>query len=249
MSEEKAVHLAQHPEHGFQSDMPYNVGIMVVGDPSPPQGERTIVITGTPRGGTTMVAECVGTLGVPIGVSIPAGEESFNLEDPEFQAVLHLESPGEIDMPALRTLILRRNMAHKIWGFKLPMALNSLSILEQELRNPQFVLVFRDPLAVSSREVISVGLDAMYAMRRALVWQERMIDFAESSGARCLLLSYEKALQFPEIAVDLLASWCGLEVTAERRQQALTPMQANRGPYLAAVRKIRDRQDSGSAGA
>lgn len=183
---------------------------MVVGDPSPPQGERTIVITGTPRGGTTMVAGCVGTLGVPIGVSIPAGEESYNLEDPEFQSVLHRESPGEIDLAALRALIVRRNSAHQVWGFKLPMALNSLPILEQELRNPRFVLVFRDPLAVSSHEVISVGLDAR-------------------SQWTC----------WP--------GWCGLEVTAECRKQAIVPMEANRGPYLAAVRKIRDKQDSESA--
>ena len=191
-----------------------------------------------------MVAECLGTLGLPIGVTVPATESRFNLEDPEFQALLSRESPGEIDLPSLRALILRRNADHRVWGFKLPMALNSLPLLEQELRNPQFILIFRDLIAVSSREVVAVGIEAIHAMRRALVWQERMIDFVESSGSRCLVLSYEKALQFPDIVVSLLASWCGLEVPEERLHQACAAIEANRGPYLQAVGKIRKASDA-----
>jgi hypothetical protein len=188
------------------------------------------------------VAECLGTLGLPIGLTIPAADSHFNLEDPEFQKLLHRESPGEVDLVALRDLIQRRNRDYAVWGFKLPMALNSLPLLEQELRAPQFILIFRDPIAVSSREVIAVGLEVIQAMRRALVWQERMIDFVESSNARCLLLSYEKALQFPDIVVGLLASWCGLEVPEEQLYKACAVIEANRPPYLRAVRKIRDQQ-------
>jgi len=244
MSEEKQVFLAQHPEHGFLSELPYNTGIMVVGNPAPADPERTIVITGTPRGGTTMVAECLRTLGLPLGVTGPATGAQFNLEDPEFQTLLGRESPGEIDLQSLRALALRRNLEHRVWGFKLPMALNSLPILEQELRGPQFIMIFRDPIAVSSREVVAVGIEAVDAMRRTLIWQERMISFVESSSARCLLLSYEKALQFPEITAGMLASWCGLEASTERLNQAAATIEANRTSYLTAVREIRDQQDA-----
>ena len=64
--------------------------------------------------------------------------------------------------------------------------------------------------------------------RRTLIWQERMIDFVESSAARCLLLSYEKALQFPQITAGTLASWCGLETSEERLGQAAATIEANR---------------------
>jgi len=239
MSEQRPVHLAQHPEHGFASDQPYNTGIMVVGDISPPPAQRTIVIAGTPRGGTTMVAEVLATLGVPMGIPVPPPVEQFNFEDPEFQTLLHMESPGEVDLASLRALVLQRNLDHAVWGFKLPTALNSLAILEQELRNPQFILVFRDVVAVSSREVVSVGFDATHAMRRALVWQERMLDFVETSGAKCLLISYEKALQFPDIALDLLISWCGLEPPRTLRDKGRATMEANRPAYLRAVSEIR----------
>ena len=248
MSEEKPVYLAQHPEHGFMSELPYNTGIMVAGNPAPEDRERTIVITGTPRGGTTMVAECLRTLGLPIGVTGPATGPRFNLEDPEFQTLLGRESPGDIDLQSLRALVLRRNLENRVWGFKLPMALNSLPILEQELRNAQFILIFRDAIAVSSREVVAVGIEAIDAMRRTLVWQERMIDFVESSSAGCMLLSYEKALQFPQITAGMLANWCGLEVSEERLSQAAATIEANRTSYLRAVREIRDQQDSEAAG-
>jgi hypothetical protein len=244
MHEEKQVYLAQHPEHGFLSELPYNTGIMVVGNPTPSDRDRTIVITGTPRGGTTMVAECLRTLGLPIGVTGPATGSRFNLEDPDFQTLLGRESPGEIDLQSLRALVLRRNLENRVWGFKLPMALNSLPILEQELRGAQFVLIFRDPIAVSSREVVAVGIEAVEAMRRTLIWQERMIAFVESSGAGCLLLSYEKSLQFPHITAGMLANWCGIEASEERIGQAAATIEANRTSYLRAVREIRDQQDA-----
>jgi hypothetical protein len=57
--------------------------------------------------------------------------------------------------------------------------------------------------------------------------------------ARCLLISYEKALQFPEIEVDLLISWCGLEVSEMLREKARATMEANRPAYLRAVSQIR----------
>jgi hypothetical protein len=82
-------------------------------------------------------------------------------------------------------------------------------------------------------------------MRRALVWYERVVDFVESSGARCLLISYEKALQFPDITLDLLISWCGLEISGPVRQRARATVEANRSPYLHAVSQIRKASEAG----
>jgi hypothetical protein len=97
--------------------------------------------------------------------------------------------------------------------------------------------------------VVAVGIEAVDAMRRTLVWHERMIDFVESSGAGCLLLSYEKSLQFPQITAGMLANWCGLEASEERIGQAAATIEANRTSYLRAVREIRDQQDAEAAGA
>jgi hypothetical protein len=236
------AHLAEHPQHGVDSDQPYNIGTLVSGSTAPLSGDGTIVITGTPRGGTTMVAECLATLGLPIGAPVPPEVGQFNMEDREFMKLLHMEQPGPIDMSRLRALIRCRNQQHSVWGFKLPMALNSLPVLLQELRNPRFILVFRDVVAVSIREAIAMRSEAFFAMRRALRWQERMIDFAEDSPAPCQLVSYEKALQFPELFLDAMVKWCGMNVSEERRQLAIATIAANNRNYLLAVSRERQSQ-------
>jgi hypothetical protein len=238
------AHLAEHPQHGVESDQPYNIGTLVSGSMAPLSGDGTVVIAGIPRGGTTMVAECLATLGLPIGAPVPPQVGQFNMEDREFVKFLHMEQPGPIDMNGLRALIRSRNQEHSVWGFKLPMALNSLPVLQEELRNPRFILVFRDVVAVSIREAIAMKSDAFYAMRRALRWQERMIDFAEDSPVACQLVSYEKALQFPELFLDAMVKWCGMSVPEERRLLALSTIAANNSRYLLAVSRQRQRHES-----
>lgn len=236
INETRPIYLIEDGLHGhaFSSDAPYNTGLMVIGDPDSSAPNRTVVVAGIPRGGTTMVAECLVNLGLPMGVPTPA---PYNFEDPEFQDLLHLESPGPLDQPRLESLIERRNAANPVWGFKFPLAINSLGILERALRNPQFILVFRDVAAAAARETISAGIGVTYAMRRGLLLQGRMIAFAESSRAPCMLLSYEKALQFPDVFVNLLVSWCALPASTEQTERAYATVEANRQHYVSDTEK------------
>lgn len=227
--------LVEHPVFSFTSELPYNSGLVAVRADAL-QPDRTTVIAGAPRGGTTMVAECLGVLGLPIGVPIPTPPEMFNYEDPELQAILHCIDPMPVDLTRLREVVASRNQKHSHWGFKLPTALNSLPLLEAELRCPAFVLVMRDLVAIASREYIAMAQDVIRAMHQALVWQQRMIDFAAISASPCLLISYEKALRFPELAVKTLARWAGLNVSPEAHSRAAHCITANRESYLRGVR-------------
>jgi hypothetical protein len=182
-----------------------------------------------------MVAECLGTLGLPLGVPIPAPPELFNYEDLELQAVLHRTEPGPVDLLRLRELAAARNRKYLRWGFKLPMALNSLPLLEQELRSPTFVLVVRDVVAIASRECIAGAVDVLAAIDQATVWHQRMIHFAATSMSPCLLISYEKALQFPGLLAAALARWAGMEASPEDCHRAESCITANRDGYLRGV--------------
>jgi hypothetical protein len=229
-------YLIEHPIFSFGSALPYNTGLVAL-RPDSLRADRTTVVAGAARGGTTMVAECLGVLGLPIGVPIPAPPEMFNYEDPEIQAVLHCIEPGPVDLPRLRELVALRNQNYPLWGFKLPMALNSLPLLEMELRSPAFVLVMRDVVAIASRECIATGVDVTDAMRRAMVWQHTIVEFAATSASPCLLVSYEKALQFPEIVATTLARWTGLDASPEACRRAAASIVANRDGYLRGVRQ------------
>ena len=233
---EKYLRLAEHPLHGFESSLPYNVGIIFSGGMPSTDAQRTLVVTGTPRGGTTAIAQCIATLGVPIGVPVPPAPEQFNYEDPAFLEILQMDIPREVNLEELRNLVRCRNEAHQTWGFKLPMALNSLPVLERELRNPMFVFVFRDLVAVSSREVIANGDHAIAAMARALDWQRRMLDFIAVTASPCLLISYEKALQFADLLPRVLSRWAGLICAESLLNEASTNIAANSNQYLRGVR-------------
>lgn len=183
-----------------------------------------------------MVAECLGVLGLPIGVPIPAPPEMFNYEDPELQAVLHRAEPGQVDLPQLRKLIAIRNELYFRWGFKLPMALNSLSLLESELRHPAFVIVMRDVVATASRENIATAVDFPAALRQAMSWQQRLLDFFAVTTSPCLLVSYEKALQLADLTTAVLAHWAGVEANPEECRRAANHIQPNSEAYLRGVR-------------
>lgn len=222
--------LAEDPKHGFSSDAPRNSGIILIGPHAAQTEARTVVITGLPRGGTTMAAQCLALMGVPMGVKLPPPRHNF--EDKAFQALLQMEEPGPIDMPRLRDLIKSRNDAHPVWGFKLPMAINSLPVLDRELRNPRYILVFRDVVAVGSREVMSAGIEALFAMRRGLALQARMLKFSETSNSPCMLMSYEKALLAPATVVDQITRWCGLTPTEQQREQACSVVRPDDPIYV-----------------
>jgi hypothetical protein len=122
--------LIEHPDFSFNSALPYNTGLVVLRAEGLRE-DRTTVVVGTPRGGTSMVAECLAVLGFPMGVPVPPPPPMINFEDPEFQGVLHRTEPGPVDLGRLRELVATRNQQHPRWGFKLPMALNSLALLPE----------------------------------------------------------------------------------------------------------------------
>ena len=228
--------LSEDPLHGFDSSTPYNTGILICGDALSSEAERTLVVSGAPRSGTTAIAACLAMMGVPMGVPVPPPVHEYNYEDPAFIQMLHMETPRDIDLHGLRDLISQRNGTHAVWGFKLPMALHSLPVLQRELRNPAFVFAFRDPVAVSCREMIATGADAVSAIYRALGWQRVIVEFIASSGAPCLVISYEKALQFPKSLVKTLSRWAGLTCDETVLGRAAAIIAANNGDYLQGVR-------------
>jgi hypothetical protein len=49
----------------------------------------------------------------------------------------------------MKTIVARRNQQHKRWGVKLPLAINHIHWLVDVLRNPIFLVAFRNPVAIA----------------------------------------------------------------------------------------------------
>ena len=161
----------------------------------------TVVVYGVPRGGTTMVAGIVQRCGVDIGLNLPV-----NLEDPDFVA----KKPAEM----IET-IRDRNQDKAIWGWKFPRAANYLPAVHEEIRNPHYIVVWRDIFSTGLRPMRRGG-DIIESLRHAHTIQRINIDTMKKVPGRYLLVSYEKAVLDPWALAEDISAFVGTELKADR---------------------------------
>jgi len=150
---------------------------------------RTIVVFGMPRGGTTMVAGICQRCGIDMGTDLPK-----NLEDQDF-----VNKPLEHMIQSIE----QRNATKPVWGWKFPRASAYLSELEANIRNPLFIVVWRDILSVATRGIKNTG-EMNKSLRVAHNIQTQNLNFVSATPAPVLHVSYEKSIRTPvELAEDI----------------------------------------------
>lgn len=178
---------------------------------------KTVCVLGAPRGGTSAIAGIVRYLGVPMGREV---DEASN-EDTEFRA-----HGGDRDLFAkavnddrrlryiayLRSLVETRNGAHPVWGWKDPIAGLYIADIVDELRNPHFIFVARDLVAIAQREASVAGSAQkvlLAYMRNACNLYGHQVDFLAGYGCPSILVSYERMLRSPGPTASDLAQFLG----------------------------------------
>ncbi len=188
--------------------------------PSRLPDQRTILVTGHFRGGTSMVAGILRMLGLFLGDRIERG----NNEDLEFK---------DAPVSAIRARIRERDAAHHVWGFKYPGVFLTGAEWIDEVRNPIVVCIMRDLLACAQSEVFNRQFaDELDALRSKCDHQTKLMQFLEVVKARrrpFMLISYERALQHPRDVVDSLAAFAGLDAPEETRRNAADFVTPERG--------------------
>ncbi len=185
-----------------------NNGMLVVREEKDAPAERTFIVIGVARGGTTMVAKALHDMGVHMGDRISAVVEDVEVFRP-------MENG---DMGALRQIVTKRNTAYAKWGFKRPAAIGYVRKFESEFRNPNYLIVFRDILAVTNRNRLSVGQEALSGLRIAAQEYVKLAELVDALNAPTMLISYEKALLEPDGFVAGLAAFAGVEDAALLRR-------------------------------
>jgi hypothetical protein len=203
-----------------------NYGFVRLND-TPQQDTATIIVVGLPRSGTSMVAQVLKELGVFMGRLI----DNVVFEDHEMADALE---PGKEHR--LVNLIAGRNAQHRIWGFKRPEAYKQLPNVCAACRNPRVILTFRDILAISLRNNISMQLDPIQSLPRLAREYEALAATIRRLSVPCLLLSYEKAIQFPEKVVGEIADFCGLKVSEKMLEQGAAVIDNGNPQYVQATR-------------
>lgn len=187
--------------------------------------QRTYIVVGNGRGGTSMVAGLMVTLSIPF---LGARSTSLNYEDVELvnlaqgldfdQSPLNL-SPEERQLRLL-ALIDRRNAAADVWGWKDPSADLYLESIAGNLRNPHLIFVTRDPGAVAAAHVKINGVDTAEAFTDATARIERYWSMVQRLRLPTLLVSYERGKQEPQELLTALGAFTGVTVTSDTRQTA-----------------------------
>lgn len=160
--------------------------------------QRTYLIFGVRRGGTTSVALAAQNLGLFLGERY-----GVNLEDPAFR-----ESYG---IDAIRATVAARNSEHNVWGWKHPQPMGYFDGIYPGLRNPRFIFVTRDltasALGIAKREPVAAA-GAVDEVAGILL---RHLNLLRQLGRPTLFVSYEKLLLQPEAVIGELAHFIGMD--------------------------------------
>ncbi len=195
--------------------------------------EKTLLVTGLARSGTSMVAALLQEAGVWLGDHV---YEPIN-EDAEITQILRAR-----DFTRLDALIERQNAKAPVWGFKMPDLHQFLQHDElQRFRNPHLIVIYRDPVAVAVRSALSEQVDGTQAIIvETTSAMHSMAQFVRASRLPFLLLSYEKALVFPQVFIDSVLTFCGIKLDEEKRAGLLRHVQPNRAQYVLTAKRVFD---------
>ncbi len=176
--------------------------------------ERTIIVTGLARSGTSMVAAMLHAAGLYLGADL----DDIVREDREVAACLGRGSLAELAMA--------RDRQHAVWGFKQPNLHVFGTDIVRALRHPRVILTSRDPVAIARRDILSerrVADSASSQVEAAAQESLAILKFGNALPCPVLLLSYEKAVQSPTHVADAVLRFTGLQADIATVASAVQP--------------------------
>ena len=200
-------------------------------DASAQASSRTLIVSGVARSGTSMIARILCGAGVFMGSQL----DDVVFEDNEFASLFE-----NLALAKIGRLVQRRNSEHETWGFKRPhLHLYGKSLVDV-FRNPYMIITMRDPVAIAERNVLSEQNNPASSLSTAVDDLQAMVRFARLLSCPVLLISYEKAVQKPEVFVKDLLDFCGLDLPPAARAPLLNLVEPNRLAYVETANRTFD---------
>jgi hypothetical protein len=169
--------------------------------------EKTVVIVGVQRGGTSMVAGVARELGINLGKNL-----GNNHEDPEFLSK---------DLEKIRSVIASRNEKFDVWGWKMPHSSEYLLELLADVRNPFVIVVIRNLLAMAESQMKRSEAKFENAFKFSFSRLVQVASIIPELTCPTLLVNYEEATAKPKKLVDEMSSFLFLNPTAEQTARAI----------------------------
>lgn len=189
--------------------MKKDAALVVINDTTKSQ-QKTVIVLGAGRGGTSAVSGCLRELGVAM---------------PDAHPLKHEWSPivyddDLINIERSRSNISQLNKNFDLWGWKSPKDLFRFPQFVSMIRSPHVIIVFRDPLDVSlsirERESlpIEIGLAETTSVYRQI---SELVSMAAYPLALC---SYRKMLDNPVGFVQQVSDWLEISVDGDAASSA-----------------------------
>lgn len=221
------------------SEVTKNAGVsaVVYGSPNLENRQRTYIIIGNGRGGTSMVAGVVAALGVPI----TAHEASVNYEDGDIvhaaqgrdAAGRKLNTTRAQDIRAVRGIIAARNASFDLWGWKDPSADLYIRDVIGDLRSPHFIFVHRDIAAVATSHLaLQPESDPLDAIAVPLGRLNNYWQILAELRRPTLMVSHERGRMKPDVLAAELAAFIGADVD-EKAAELISRFVSPTGGYRA----------------
>lgn len=202
-----------------------NNGLHRVGDSCCIDSEiKTLVVVGAARGGTSLLSGVLSNLGVH------SGDEST---PPVFEDTRLARALEGLGSDSLESVVNDYNYRYPIWSFKRPSILNQLELIHSVLRNPVYLIVFRDIFSIANRNSISMRQGILPGLEGAYQAYGKIIEFISKFSPNAILISYEKFILEPEFFVENLVDLIGRNTVSELQiENAVRFVEPNPGVYL-----------------
>lgn len=207
---------------------PENTGIRIINWSQPETDrQKTVVVLGISRSGTTMIAQLLTQLGVHMGSNL----DSVVYEDKEIRELME----SRFSARRFQHLVEKRNAEHSLWGWKVPKSIHFVREFERYLSEPHYIFVFRDVLSVSLRNEITLGEHFTHYMYRALSEYRLMSGLISETRHPALLVSYEKAIANPMELVKTLGAFLGKKLSEQQSSLIASSVVPNRPEYVHSI--------------
>lgn len=181
---------------------------------------KTVVVLGAPRGGTSMVAGALRSLGVFMG---PPDQLGHQHEDPAFRY-------RERTLGEMVATVQQRDAEHAVWGWKLPNTIYYIEKLHKHLRNPHYLVVYRNPASTALSSATRDGRPFDFRLLCVPInHYAKMHAFLETCASPIFAFGYENVLEARDAFVRRVSDFLGMAPSAEQREAAKAFINPGRG--------------------
>ena len=184
------------------------------------KARETYIVFGNPRGGTTMIANILISFNVFMGDDLRNNLED-NLFNMDYLRRTNEDLSNEQLINIIRGNLKLRNDQNKIWGWKYPRSAYYLEDIQDDLINPKFICIFRDPFAIARRNIFRHSKDPCNTIKQATKLALKNINYIKKAKKPSLICSYENILSNPLEFIKLINNFIGNPISNENDLEIL----------------------------